>query len=220
MLDGGFQELVRLGELPVSDPDVQASLAIIDSHIAVSTPSGTGYYRYGDAAAAGSADGYGDCYQPSQTSCTIAGAPWPPTDTGTGHLWPVLSGERAESDVAEGNTGGAESLLQAMINFSVRRRAGARAGMGRPGPGGLAVRQRPGDGVDRVHRRQGGRLGVAADLGPGAGTAADRLGGHRPQRGHPARHHRALRHARAAWHAAGDDHRPGPGSTLATAPPP
>ena len=27
VIDGGFQELVRLGELPVSDPDVQASLA-------------------------------------------------------------------------------------------------------------------------------------------------------------------------------------------------
>jgi glucoamylase len=118
VLDGGFQELVRLGELPVSDPDVQSSLAIIDSHIAVATPSGTGYYRYGDDAAEGSADGYGDCYQPSQTSCTTAGAPWAPTDTGTGHLWPVLSGERAESDVAEGNVGGAESLLQSMINFS------------------------------------------------------------------------------------------------------
>jgi glucoamylase len=118
VVDGGFQELVRLGELPATDPDVQASLKVIDSHIAVSTPSGTGYYRYGDNAASGSADGYGDCYQPSQTSCTTTGAPWPPTDTGTGHLWPVLSGERAESDIAEGNTSTAESLLNAMMNFS------------------------------------------------------------------------------------------------------
>jgi glucoamylase len=118
VVDGGFQELVRLGELPISDPDVQASLAVIDSHIAVSTPSGTGYYRYGNSAASGSADGYGDCYQPSQTSCTTVGAPWAPTDTGTGHLWPLLSGERAESDLAEGDTSGAESLLQAMLNFS------------------------------------------------------------------------------------------------------
>jgi glucoamylase len=118
VLDGGFQELVRLGELPVTDPDIQASLAIIDKNISVSTPSGTGYYRYGDSAADGSADGYGDCYQPSQDSCTTPGAPWPPTDSGTGHLWPVLSGERAESDLAEDNTSGAKSLLQSMINFS------------------------------------------------------------------------------------------------------
>jgi glucoamylase len=117
VIDGGFQELVRLGELPVSDPDIQASLGVLDKQISVNTPSGTGYYRYGNSAAAGSADGYGDCYQPSQSSCPVSGAPWPPTDTGTGHLWPVLSGERAESDIAEGNTAGAESLLNAMLNF-------------------------------------------------------------------------------------------------------
>ena len=68
VIDGGFQELVRLGELPVGDPDITASLGVLDKQISVSTPSGTGYYRYGTSAAAGSADGYGDCYQPSQTS--------------------------------------------------------------------------------------------------------------------------------------------------------
>jgi glucoamylase len=118
VIDGGFQELVRLGEFPVSDPDIQASLGVLDKQISVATPSGTGYYRYGTSAAAGSADGYGDCYQPSQTSCTVTGAPWAPTDTGTGHLWPVLSGERAESDIAEGNDSGAGALLSAMRNFS------------------------------------------------------------------------------------------------------
>ena len=118
VVDGGFQELVRLGELPVSDPDIQASLGVLDKQISVSTPSGTGYYRYGTSAAAGSADGYGDCYQPSQTSCTTEGEPWPTTDTGTGHLWPVLSGERAESDIASGNLTGASALLEAMAQFS------------------------------------------------------------------------------------------------------
>ena len=118
VIDGGFQELVRLGELPVSDPDVQASLGVLDKQISVSTPSGTGYYRYGNDAAKGSADGYGDCYQPSQTSCTPTGAPWPPTDIGTGHLWPNLSGERAESDLAAGDPPRRAALLQAMINFS------------------------------------------------------------------------------------------------------
>jgi glucoamylase len=118
VVDGGFQELVRLGELPVTDPDVQASLSVWDKQIAVSTPSGTGYYRYGNSAALGSADGYGDCYQPSQTSCSPTGAPWAPTGKGTGHLWPVLSGERAESDVAGRNRSGAASLLTAIENFS------------------------------------------------------------------------------------------------------
>src|SRR4029077_17873635 len=63
VVDGGFQELVRLGELPVTDPDVKASLTVLDKQISVSTPSGTGYYRYGNDATKGSADGYGDCYQ-------------------------------------------------------------------------------------------------------------------------------------------------------------
>ncbi|MGI9006139.1 MAG: glucodextranase DOMON-like domain-containing protein [Streptosporangiaceae bacterium] len=118
VIDGGFQELVRLGELPVSDPDITASLGVLDKQISVATPSGTGYYRYGTSAAAGSSDGYGDCYQPSQTTCTVPGEPWPTTDTGTGHLWPVLSGERAESDVASGNLTGASALLEAMAQYS------------------------------------------------------------------------------------------------------
>ena len=92
---------------------------MLDKQIAVSTPSGTGYYRYGNDAAKGSADGYGDCYQPSQSSCPVTGAPWAPTGVGTGHLWPNLSGERAESDLAAGSAAAVrKSLLQAMINFS------------------------------------------------------------------------------------------------------
>ena len=118
VIDGGFQELVRLGELPVTDPVIQNSLTVLDNQISVSTPSGVGYYRYGTSAAQGSADGYGDCYQPSQTSCTVQGQPWPTTDVGTGHLWPVLSGERAESDLSAGDKTGAAAELEAMAQFS------------------------------------------------------------------------------------------------------
>ncbi|GDY31949.1 glucan 1,4-alpha-glucosidase [Gandjariella thermophila] len=118
VVDGGFQELVRLGELPADDPDVRASLTVLDRQIGVHTPSGTGYYRYGTSASAGSADGYGDCYQPSQTSCRVPGAPWPPGNVGTGHLWPVLSGERAETALAAGDTATAGALLAAMTRFS------------------------------------------------------------------------------------------------------
>ena len=211
VVDGGFQELVRLGELPVTDPDVKASLAVLDKQIAVSTPSGTGYYRYGNDAAKGSADGYGDCYQPSQTSCTHDRRPV--AADRHRHRAPVAEPVRRARRVRPRRrvvrrrgipAPGDDQLL-------LRRGAGARAGLGRPGPGGLAVRQRPGDRLDRVHRGQGGRLGVPADLGPGAGTAAHRLAGHRPQRGHPGHHHRALRHRRAARLAAGDHHRAGPG---------
>jgi glucoamylase len=116
VIDGGFQELVRLGELAPTDPTFANSLAVLDKQISVSTPSGTGYYRYGDSAASGSADGYGDCSTTdSQTSCGTSGQPWPTTDVGTGHLWPVLSGERAESAIATGDTSTASSLLSFMI---------------------------------------------------------------------------------------------------------
>ena len=211
VVDGGFQELVRLGELPVTDPDVKASLAVLDKQIAVSTPSGTGYYRYGNDAAKGSADGYGDCYQPSQTSCTTTGAPWPPTDIGTGHLWPNLSGERAESDLAAGSSSGAASLLQAMINFS--------SGVG-------LVPEQAWEDPDLAASPYGSDPATASigfTKGKAAGSAspltwaqAQELRliaslGTRPQRGHPGHHHRALRHRRAAWLAAGDHHRAGPG---------
>jgi glucoamylase len=116
VIDGGFQELVRLGELSPSDSVFKNSLSVLDKQISVTTPTGTGYYRYGTDAADGSADGYGDCYQPSQTSCTTPGEPWPTTDTGTGHLWPVLSGERGESAIAEGDPSEASAMLSFMIN--------------------------------------------------------------------------------------------------------
>jgi glucoamylase len=117
IVDQGFLELVRLGVLPASDPDVQASLKVIDSTIEVTTPSGPGFYRYGTDQA-GSEDGYGDCYVPDPTSCPQDGQPWPTTDTGSGHLWPVLGGERGEYDVAAGDRAGASTFLTAMRNMT------------------------------------------------------------------------------------------------------
>ena len=115
VVDGGFQELVRLGELPATDPDVQRSLSVVDHTIARTTPTGTGYYRYGTDAV-GSEDGYGDCWTPDATSCQLDGQPWPTTDTGSGHLWPVLSGERAETALATGDTATAHSQLGFMLD--------------------------------------------------------------------------------------------------------
>ncbi len=116
VVDGGFQELVRLGELSPSDSDYLNSLTVVDKQIAVSTSTGTGYYRYGTDAANGSADGYGDCYQPSQSSCSNPGQPWPTNGTGTGHLWPVLSGERAESHLLTGDASAAGAQLAFMVD--------------------------------------------------------------------------------------------------------
>ena len=117
IVDQGFLELVRLGVLPASDLDVTASLGIIDNVIRRTTPTGPGLYRYGTNAS-GSEDGYGDCYEPDPTSCSPTGAPWPPTGHGSGHLWPVLGGERGEYNVAAGNRGGATQLLNAMAGMT------------------------------------------------------------------------------------------------------
>ncbi|MBE7163164.1 MAG: glucan 1,4-alpha-glucosidase, partial [Williamsia herbipolensis] len=114
VVDGGFQDLVRLGELSPSDPDVVNSLEVVDATISAKTPSGTGYYRYGTDAA-GSEDGYGDCWTADPTDCPKDGQPWPTTDKGSGHVWPVLSGERAETALAQGKGGLARSQLKFML---------------------------------------------------------------------------------------------------------
>ena len=119
IVDAGFLELVRLGILPARDPDVRASLAVIDKTIERQTNSGPGWYRYGTSLP-GSEDGYGDCWTPDPTSCTVDGAPWPSegNNVGSGHLWPVLSGERAEYDIASRHGSSARTLLTAMQNMT------------------------------------------------------------------------------------------------------
>jgi glucoamylase len=117
VVDAGFLELTRLGELPASDPDVQASLKVVDSVIESQTASGPGWHRYG-IAASGSSDGYGDCYVPDITDCSPTGAPWFPTATGSGHLWPLLDGERAEQELQTGDVSSAVGLLETMQNMT------------------------------------------------------------------------------------------------------
>ena len=103
VIDAGFLELVRLGELSANDPDVLASLPVVDSTIETDTPSGPGWHRY-------NGDGYGDGKDD--------GHPWAPSNKGTGHLWPVLSAERGEHDLATGDNGTASSLLLGMQRFA------------------------------------------------------------------------------------------------------
>jgi glucoamylase len=103
VIDAGFLELTRLGELPASDPDVLRSLGIVDSTIESTTASGPGWHRY-------NSDGYGDG--------ATDGHPWPPTGQGTGHLWPVLSAERAEQALQTGQSNQAVSLLDGMERFA------------------------------------------------------------------------------------------------------
>jgi glucoamylase len=103
VMDAGFLELERLGELSANDTDIQQTLPVLDATIESQTPSGPGWHRY-------NGDGYGDG--------ASDGHPWAPSGQGTGHLWPALSAERGEELLASGNAAGAAGLLQDMANFA------------------------------------------------------------------------------------------------------
>ncbi len=111
VIDAGFLELVRLGELSAADPVVQNSLKVVDATIMKQTPSGPGWLRY-------NGDGYGDCSAPAAGGCTTLGAPWAPLGKGTGHVWPVLSAERGEQEMVTGNRAYAGQLLASIDNMS------------------------------------------------------------------------------------------------------
>ena len=115
VIDQGFLELTRLGELPASNATVINSLAVAASSINSSTPSGTGVMRY-------NGDGYGECEVGaiSGDPCSPTGEPWATSDNGTGHPWPVLSGEDGEYQILAGNS----SALQADLAFMLTSASG------------------------------------------------------------------------------------------------
>ena len=123
VIDAGFLELPRLGILPVDDPDVVNSVDVVDAVIAAATASGDGFYRYGTITP-GTEDGYGDCNVGDATDCTVQGKPWAGVclaqaqNRGSGHLWPVLSAERGEHHVADGDRTSAAELLLGMSRTS------------------------------------------------------------------------------------------------------
>jgi glucoamylase len=96
VVDPSFLELVRLGVKSATSPDITSTLPVIDSQLEVQTPEGPIWHRY-------SFDGYGE---------TATGADY--TGEGAGNPWPVLTGERGEYDVADGDLSGAQSLLTTM----------------------------------------------------------------------------------------------------------
>jgi glucoamylase len=104
VIDAGFLELVRLGELSATDLDVRRSLNVVDATIKKTTATGPGWLRY-------NGDGYGDCHPQPGNACTVDGAPWAPSGKGTGHVWPVLTVERAQQELATGHAATAGSLL-------------------------------------------------------------------------------------------------------------
>ncbi len=127
VVDAGFLELARFGELDSSDPVIANSLSVVDHVLGIQTPSGEGYRRYGtllesvngsNEPVTGGTDGYGDCYAPAPMNCPITGRPWIPWFTGTGHVWPLLNGERGEQDLQTSDNGGASQMLLDMANFA------------------------------------------------------------------------------------------------------
>jgi len=111
VVDQGFLELVRLGELPASSPLVTNSLKVTGATISAPTPSGTGIMRY-------NGDGYGDCELSVFEDCQVNGQPWATTDEGTGHPWPVLSGENGEYQILAGGSSALGGDLDFMLNSS------------------------------------------------------------------------------------------------------
>jgi glucoamylase len=96
VVDPSFLELVRLGVKSPAATDITNTISVVDSELEVSMPEGPIWHRY-------SFDGYGE---------TASGGDY--TGSGVGNPWPVLTGERGEYDVADGNLSGAQSLLQTM----------------------------------------------------------------------------------------------------------
>jgi glucoamylase len=96
VVDPSFLELVRLGIKAAGATDITNTISVVDSQIKVNTPEGPIWHRY-------NFDGYGE---------TSAGGDY--TGAGVGNPWPVLTGERGEYDVADGNLIGAQSMLATM----------------------------------------------------------------------------------------------------------
>jgi len=84
IIDAGFLELVRYGVRRASDALVVDSLKVVDAVLKRELPQGPGWLRY-------NWDGYGD--RPD-------GGPF--QGWGQGHVWPLLTGERAHYELAAG----------------------------------------------------------------------------------------------------------------------
>ena len=85
IVDAGFLELVRYGVCRAGDPLMVDSLKVVDAVLKRGLPQGPGWLRY-------NWDGYGD--KPD-------GGPF--QGWGKGHVWPLLTGERAHYELAAGH---------------------------------------------------------------------------------------------------------------------
>ena len=150
---------------------MQRSLPVVDATIRRDTDSGPGFYRYGTATP-GTEDGYGDCYEPDATNCSPNGKPWPTGNSGSGHVWPVLNGERAEQHLQTGEAATAARLLLGMQRFASGIGLVPEQAWENPDLPASPFGTDPGDRVDRVRERRRGRLRLTAHLGAGPAGAA------------------------------------------------
>jgi glucoamylase len=88
--------LVRFGLRAADDPRIRNTVTAIDAVLKRELPAGPYWYRYND-------DGYGEHED---------GSPF--DGTGTGRLWPLLTGERAHYELALGRIDEARRLLAAL----------------------------------------------------------------------------------------------------------
>jgi glucoamylase len=105
VVDPSFLDLVRLGVLPASDPDILNSMKVVDDQLGVHTDRGFFWHRT-------AFDGYGEFGDGSGWDFGQA----PDSRTTTGRAWPLLNGERGETLIAAGDLAGASTQLQTMAN--------------------------------------------------------------------------------------------------------
>ncbi len=91
IVDPSFLELVRLGVEPANDPNIVATLHVVDAQLGVATPRGEFWHRY-------TGDGYGE---------ERDGSPWRTklpdgSQITIGRAWPIFAGERGEYELAAG----------------------------------------------------------------------------------------------------------------------
>lgn len=98
IVDAGFLELVRLGIRRADDPLIVKSLKVVDQVIKIDTLNGPAFYRYNH-------DGYGEMDDGRRWN-------WDGKYTGKGRLWALLSGERAQYELALYNIYFPESVVK------------------------------------------------------------------------------------------------------------
>jgi glucoamylase len=100
VVDPSFLEVVRLGVKSAADPNVVATLPVIDRELGYTTANGPFWHR-------ASFDGYGEKRDGSQWESVPAGS-----GLTVGRGWPLLTGERGEYLLAAGS--GAQNYLDTM----------------------------------------------------------------------------------------------------------